>query len=165
MNTRNESHSRIPKIQLSLEALSLLSSESMPSPTVKNDINIGSPAQDLPSTSSSPVEMENVANGHIDLIINNLNNGRNGHNLGTFFELMKSELNRLKTFKRESVQWPLPYISPIDLANAGFFYTKQYRVQCAFCRGIVFGWEPRIFLFSFIIISFIIIYMIISMCI
>ena len=43
-----------------------------------------------------------------------------------------SEANRFKTF---SSRWPLTFIRPADLANAGFIYTGQDDiVQCVFCR-------------------------------
>lgn len=59
---------------------------------------------------------------------------------------MKDESQRLSTFRltrNGTQQWPLEFIKPEDMAEAGFFYLiNQDRVQCAFCRGVVCGWEP-----------------------
>ncbi|KAJ8314476.1 hypothetical protein KUTeg_006626 [Tegillarca granosa] len=54
--------------------------------------------------------------------------------------LLKYERNRLETFKNWPVSSPIP---PKDLAQSGFYYTgNEDRVQCAFCRGILKGWDP-----------------------
>jgi len=51
---------------------------------------------------------------------------------------MKSEANRLKTFR----YWPCPYVHPTELAKEGFFYFNQRDcVQCIFCYLIVGQWE------------------------
>jgi len=56
------------------------------------------------------------------------------------FDSLKHERMRLFTFKR----WPLPWLSPTQLAKAGFFYLKKRDfVQCAFCRGVVGDWEKK----------------------
>lgn len=56
------------------------------------------------------------------------------------FDSLKSQRARLLTFKR----WPLSWLSPRDLAHAGFFYLKKSDfVQCAFCRGVVGDWEKH----------------------
>lgn len=57
---------------------------------------------------------------------------------------MKSEAERLRTFQMPNkAQWPLSFVTPEELATAGFFYLfNEDRVQCAFCRGVVCGWEP-----------------------
>ncbi|XP_022249892.1 putative inhibitor of apoptosis isoform X2 [Limulus polyphemus] len=62
-------------------------------------------------------------------------------NLNASFSLkdMKVESKRLETFQNG---WPLSFIKPEDLANAGFFYVGiSDKVQCPFCQGIVSSWE------------------------
>jgi hypothetical protein len=45
---------------------------------------------------------------------------------------------RLSTFKH----WPLDFITPHSLADAGFFYTLYFDVvECAYCRGRIHSWE------------------------
>lgn len=62
-----------------------------------------------------------------------------------FKEAMRSEWERLNTFDYEGQpKWPLSFISPQELANAGFYYLlNSDRVQCAFCQGVICGWEPN----------------------
>jgi len=51
-----------------------------------------------------------------------------------------SEAARLRTFQG----WPLTFILPADLANAGFIYTGQDDVvQCVFCREFIGRWEEE----------------------
>lgn len=66
------------------------------------------------------------------------------HNLPTsissgFFEtLMKFEKNRLRTFKN----WPLDFVTPSDLAKAGFYYLlTSDLVRCFECKITLFNWE------------------------
>jgi len=57
------------------------------------------------------------------------------------FEQMKSAQKRFWSYKIGN--WPVDFMSPKELAEAGFFYLmNRDRVQCAFCRGVVCGWEP-----------------------
>ncbi|XP_077488826.1 baculoviral IAP repeat-containing protein 7-like isoform X1 [Amblyomma americanum] len=52
--------------------------------------------------------------------------------------LQASEEERFNTFS----DWPLDYLSPRLLAQAGFYYLhEQDKVRCAFCRGTVHNWE------------------------
>merc|ERR1712223_477309 len=52
--------------------------------------------------------------------------------------IYKYESERLKTFDR----WPLSYIRPADLANAGFVYTGRGDcVRCVFCQEHVGEWD------------------------
>lgn len=38
--------------------------------------------------------------------------------------------------------WPVAFIDPGQLAQAGFFYLQKHdHVQCAFCRGVVGYWD------------------------
>ena len=54
------------------------------------------------------------------------------------FRFLKSERHRRRTFDA----WPLDFISPDELARAGFFSLNDGdKAQCIFCRGIVGGWE------------------------
>lgn len=54
-----------------------------------------------------------------------------------------SEANRFKTFEG---RWPLTFIRPADLANAGFIYTGQDDiVQCVFCREFIGRWDEEDF--------------------
>lgn len=46
--------------------------------------------------------------------------------------------NRISTFS----SWPLDFISPEQLATAGFYYLNiADQVKCAFCGGIIGQWE------------------------
>ena len=48
------------------------------------------------------------------------------------------EKYRLETF----IEWPIPFISPKDLAASGFIYLRTHdHCACIFCRGIVGMWE------------------------
>lgn len=54
--------------------------------------------------------------------------------------LLSTEEARLSTFKA----WPLPFLSPTDLAKAGFYYTGPGdRVTCFTCGGQLNNWEPK----------------------
>ncbi len=115
------------------------------------DISVEPPLLEGSSRQSISQEMEIH---HLETVINNYHRklsqiSPNSFNpeLQYFFELMKSEWNRLRTYHaRQSSKWPLDFVSPEELANSGFFYLNEDRVQCAFCRGIVSGWEPGIYL-------------------
>lgn len=49
------------------------------------------------------------------------------------------ENDRLTSFEG----WPLPFLSPIELAKAGFYYTKKEDiVRCPFCSIELSKWEP-----------------------
>jgi baculoviral IAP repeat-containing protein 7/8 len=57
------------------------------------------------------------------------------------FEKMKSCQERFLSYRIGN--WPVDFMNPKELAEAGFFYLiNRDRVQCAFCRGVVCGWEP-----------------------
>jgi baculoviral IAP repeat-containing protein 2/3 len=46
---------------------------------------------------------------------------------------------RLRTFEN---RWPLNWLAPLQLAQAGFFYFNiGDQVKCAFCGGIIGQWE------------------------
>lgn len=46
--------------------------------------------------------------------------------------------NRLRTYR----SWPISFISPEQLAQAGFYYLNVAdQVKCAFCDGIIGQWE------------------------
>lgn len=46
--------------------------------------------------------------------------------------------NRLQTYS----SWPLEFITPEQLASAGFYYLNiADQVKCAFCGGIIGQWE------------------------
>lgn len=46
--------------------------------------------------------------------------------------------NRLQTYSN----WPLDFISPEQLSDAGFYYMNVHdQVKCAFCGGIIGQWE------------------------
>lgn len=52
---------------------------------------------------------------------------------------MRLESERLNTYEG----WPSPFINPVDLAKAGFFYTKKEDiVRCAYCSVEIGKWEP-----------------------
>jgi len=64
-------------------------------------------------------------------------------NMTSFYELMKNETNRLRSFYiRDNSRWNKPFIKPEDLAKAGLFYLNADRVQCAFCTGVIGQWSP-----------------------
>jgi hypothetical protein len=55
--------------------------------------------------------------------------------------MMAAEKDRLRTF--EIGNWPAFFISPVELARVGFFYTQSRdRVECAFCETFIYDWEP-----------------------
>lgn len=54
-----------------------------------------------------------------------------------FFQTMKNEWNRLLTFENG---WDNSLIDSGRMAFAGFFYLFCDRVQCAFCKSIVYNW-------------------------
>jgi Inhibitor of Apoptosis domain len=54
---------------------------------------------------------------------------------GTDLKLIE---NRLQTYSN----WPINYITPEQLAQAGFYYLNVAdQVKCAFCGGIIGQWE------------------------
>lgn len=55
-----------------------------------------------------------------------------------YFTEMKNEWNRLLTFQHG---WDFKINEPSRLAFAGFFYLFCDRVQCAFCKSIVYNWS------------------------
>jgi Inhibitor of Apoptosis domain/Zinc finger, C3HC4 type (RING finger) len=58
-----------------------------------------------------------------------------------FFRKMKNGKERLGSFRIGN--WPLAFMNPKPLAEAGFFYLcNRDRVQCAFCRVVVCGFAP-----------------------
>jgi len=58
--------------------------------------------------------------------------------MSELYERMKSERERLASFNN----WPIPCISPRELAKYGFYYTgERDLVKCTFCKGIVAGWQ------------------------
>ncbi|KAH9382411.1 hypothetical protein HPB48_005556 [Haemaphysalis longicornis] len=61
-------------------------------------------------------------------------------NESLFLQRLKaSEEARFETF----YDWPLVFLPPRRMAEAGFYYFHESdRVRCAFCRGVVHGWEP-----------------------
>lgn len=53
--------------------------------------------------------------------------------------VLKREDIRLRTFNEH---FSATFLNPLALAKAGFFYVGvDDQVQCAFCRGMVKGWE------------------------
>ncbi|KAK7055030.1 regulation of natural killer cell apoptotic process [Halocaridina rubra] len=50
----------------------------------------------------------------------------------------------LESVRRDTFSnWPVPYVEPDKLAQAGFFYLRtEDHVQCIFCQGIVGYWDP-----------------------
>ncbi|KAK7026892.1 hypothetical protein SK128_018575 [Halocaridina rubra] len=53
-------------------------------------------------------------------------------------ESLRFEKCRLETF----IDWPISFISPEDLARAGFFYLRIHdHCSCVFCKGIIGAWE------------------------
>ena len=58
--------------------------------------------------------------------------------MSQLYERMKSERERLATF----VNWPVAFVSSRELAKYGFYYLgEKDKVKCAFCKGIVLGWQ------------------------
>lgn len=55
-----------------------------------------------------------------------------------YLATMKYEANRLRSYKDK---WPLEYVKPKELAEAGLFYLQtEAKVQCAFCGVIISNW-------------------------
>nr|AHC55308.1 inhibitor of apoptosis protein [Palaemon carinicauda] len=54
------------------------------------------------------------------------------------YDSLRYEKERLETF----IEWPIPWLSPEDLAADGFYYLRTNdHCACVFCRGIVGAWE------------------------
>ena len=54
------------------------------------------------------------------------------------YDSLRYEKERLDTF----IEWPVPWMSPRDLAADGYYYIrKEDHCACVFCRGIVGAWE------------------------
>lgn len=52
----------------------------------------------------------------------------------------QDENTRLETFQN----WPLTFITPQQLAKAGFYYiNRSDQVKCAWCQGVIGQWEPN----------------------
>src|SRR5262245_15289466 len=72
-------------------------------------------------------------------------------------ESLKNAVTRTRTFKVRVKKptddsrgntllclqdWPLPFLSPTEMGEAGFFYLKEEdRVQCAYCQGVLSDWK------------------------
>src|SRR2546423_1080791 len=55
------------------------------------------------------------------------------------FQTLLSETERMKTF----INWPHTFISPQDLAQAGFYFLRQEdKVMCVFCKGCLGDFVP-----------------------
>ena len=66
------------------------------------------------------------------------------HNLPTLISddlfnlLMRFEKNRIRTFKN----WPVSFVTPLDLSKAGFYYLlNNDLVRCFECKITLFNWE------------------------
>jgi hypothetical protein len=71
----------------------------------------------------------------------NTSNRRSDINMSDFYQLMKNERNRLRTYYiRDNSKWNIPFIKPEDMAKAGFFFLNDDRVECAFCTGVIENW-------------------------
>lgn len=90
-----------------------------------------------------PLFCSNIMENHLESVLNKFISNPNQTEFNRlFYDLLKNEWTRLRSFYiRRSNNWPVSFLSPEDLANAGFFYLNRDRVQCAFCRGIVSNWE------------------------
>jgi hypothetical protein len=122
----------------------------------------------MATTSDSTVthhlsQSPDMGTNELEKIVNNYNRicsqlpQLNGYNawVQDFFALMRSEWTRLRSYHaRPNSQWTLEYVSAEELANAGFFFLNGDRVQCAFCRGIVSGWQRGITGFDPIFVCF-----------
>ncbi|KAK7070951.1 hypothetical protein SK128_024227 [Halocaridina rubra] len=54
------------------------------------------------------------------------------------YDSLRFEKERLQTF----IEWPLPWLSPRELAADGFYFLRTHdHCACVFCRGIVGAWE------------------------
>ena len=73
-----------------------------------------------------------------------LRNNRNNYLItDDLRQSMKSETNRLKTyFLNDQSIWPVPGVTPADLARAGLYLLYDDKVQCAFCTGVISNWSP-----------------------
>jgi len=50
---------------------------------------------------------------------------------------------RLNSFNEGLRPWPLSFITPSQLAKAGWYYLGQSdKVRCAFCGGVICDWLP-----------------------
>lgn len=126
----------------------LLLSSSDPSPS-SSPLDANSSESSL---STSPSMMNSYSNEQLienglefeALLRNNRNaiNRRSDINMSDFYQLMKSERNRLRTYYiRDNSKWNLPFIKPEDMAKAGFYFLNDDRVECAFCTGVIENWS------------------------
>lgn len=59
--------------------------------------------------------------------------------LALLFRKLKREAMRFKTYQN----WSFTGIQPNILAKAGFYFFNQEKtVQCVFCLGIIWDWDP-----------------------
>ena len=110
--------------------------------------------QTFESTSRTPISAASAVTAmdgnQLESVINNFNRicsqsqqNCNTNWLQSFYDLMKSEWTRLRSFHaRQNDKWIVQSVTPEELAKAGFFFLYGDRVQCAFCRGMVCNWEP-----------------------
>ena len=140
----------------------LLLSSSDPSPSV-SPINSNSSDSSL---STSPSMISSIANEHIiesadefETLLRNrhISNSRSDVNMNSFYQLMKSERNRLRSYYiRDNCKWNVPFIRPEDLAKAGLFFLNDDRVQCAFCTGVISSWSQGMYCsFNYLFNSFV----------
>ena len=111
--------------------------------------------QVIESTSRPPFQsaasaVTSMDSNQLESVINNYNRiycqsqqNFNTNWLNSFFDLMKSEWTRLRSFHgRQNIKWTVESVAPEELARAGLFFLFGDRVQCAFCRGVISNWEP-----------------------
>ena len=54
------------------------------------------------------------------------------------YDSLRYEKERLNTF----IEWPIPWISPHNLAADGYYYLRtEDNCACVFCRGIIGMWD------------------------
>lgn len=96
---------------------------------------------DTTSDCTQPTRLASIMDDY-KAYMSSVNNGEL-FNMTIVYDIMKYECNRLLTFNfAHDSQWKVEFISPEELANAGFFYCLSGdRVQCPFCTGIVSNWE------------------------
>ncbi|XP_037697153.1 baculoviral IAP repeat-containing protein 3 [Choloepus didactylus] len=114
--------------------------------------SLGATSQPSPSSSVNPthsllpsLENSGYFSGSYSSFPSNLVNFRANQDFpalrpSSYSWAMNTEKARLLTYQ----MWPLTFLSPIDLAKAGFYYIGPGdRVACFACGGKLSNWEPK----------------------
>ena len=94
----------------------------------------------LPSLANSGYFSGSYSSFPSDLLNSGPNQDFSALRISSYPCAMNTEKARLLTFQ----MWPLTFLSPTDLAKAGFYYIGPGdRVACFACGGTLSNWEPK----------------------